>query len=199
MTCIVGIIDKDNNRIIIGGDSAGGKDYYGSDISIRKDPKVFTVGDFLFGCTSSFRMIQLIRYSFEPPAITTHCVGLRPAPESVDIFKYMCTLFVDGLRSCLKKGGFLQTKDEVEHGGEFLVGYKDRLFCIEGDFQVSESTEQFASVGCGSSYALGALKALTENTKLNAEELAKKALEIASHFSGAVRPPFNYVKTPPGG
>jgi ATP-dependent protease HslVU (ClpYQ) peptidase subunit len=53
------------------------------------------------------------------------------------------------------------------------------------------------SVGCGSSYAVGAMKAIADNTTLNAQEIAEKALEIASHFSGAVRPPFNFVNTNP--
>ena len=196
MTCIVGIISKVNNQITIGGDSVGACGY---DVTVRKDPKVFRIGDFLFGCTTSFRMMQLVRYSFEPPAITAPCVGLSQSSEPEDIFKYMCTSFVNSLRTCLKQGGVLEMKNEVEQGGEFLVSYKDRLFCIAGDFQVSESVEHFASVGCGSSYALGALKALTENTALDGEELAKKALEIASHFSGAVRPPFNFVTTYPVG
>ena len=78
-----------------------------------------------------------------------------------------------------------------------MVGYKGRLFCIAEDFQVSESHEPFASVGCGSRYALGALKALAESIPLGAREIAQKSLEIASHFSAGVRPPFTFVETPP--
>ena len=55
MTCIVGLINKENKSVTIGGDSSG---LAGSDLTIRKDPKVFKNGDFIFGCTSSsFRMI----------------------------------------------------------------------------------------------------------------------------------------------
>lgn len=61
MTCIVEIVEKD--RVYIGGDSAGVSDL---DITMRKDVKVFRVGDFVFGCTSSFRMMQIIRFSFKP-------------------------------------------------------------------------------------------------------------------------------------
>jgi hypothetical protein len=143
-------------------------------------------------------MIQLIRYSFEPPAIASHSVGLK-GPESLDLFKYMCTSFIDALRGCLRGGGFLETKNEVEHGGEFLVAYRNRLFCIHSDFQVSESADRFSSIGSGSSYALGALKAITENTSLDSKEIAEKALTIASYFSGGVRPPFNFVSTNPTG
>ena len=194
MTCIVGIIERENDRIIIGGDSAGVGGY---DVTIRKDPKVFRIGDFVFGCTSSFRMIQLLRYSFEPPDVAAPLVGFSQGPETEDIFKYMCTAFVNRLRRCLSEGGYRKRKDEVEEGGQFLVGYKGRLFLIAEDFQVSESHEPFASVGCGSSYALGALKALTESTALGAREIAQKSLEIACHFSTGVRPPFTFVETTP--
>ena len=46
MTCIVGYIDK---VAYIGGDSAASG---GDSVNIRKDPKVFRNGDFIFGCTS---------------------------------------------------------------------------------------------------------------------------------------------------
>ena len=55
MTCIVGLIHED--KVYIGADSAGAAN---GNITIRKDKKVFKVGEFIFGCTSSFRMIQLI-------------------------------------------------------------------------------------------------------------------------------------------
>lgn len=60
MTCIVGIIDKKQNNVLIVGDSCESN---GSENSIRKDAKVFANDDFIFGCTTSFRMIQLLRFS----------------------------------------------------------------------------------------------------------------------------------------
>ena len=66
MTCIVGYLDKKTKKVTIGGDSAG---VAGLDITIRKDEKVFKVDNFIIGCTSSFRMIQLLRFSFKPPEI----------------------------------------------------------------------------------------------------------------------------------
>lgn len=51
MTAIVGLVEKGN--VYIGGDSAG---VAGLSISIRGDEKVFKVGPFIMGFTSSFRM-----------------------------------------------------------------------------------------------------------------------------------------------
>jgi ATP-dependent protease HslVU (ClpYQ) peptidase subunit len=173
MTCIVGVIEK--KKVYIGGDSAG---VSGLDVTIRKDTKVFKVGDFVIGCTSSFRMIQLIRFSFSPPKMH----------DGDDVYRYMCTQFVDALRSCFKTGGFAEKSNDVESGGTFLVGYKGRLFQIFDDYQVGESIHEHDSCGCGQKYALGALAAM--NKKLPAEERIRKALEISAHHSGGVRPPF---------
>src|SRR5689334_16657482 len=133
MTCIVGLIEK--KKVYIGGDSAG---VAGLDVTVRKDPKVFKVGDFVIGCTTSFRMMQLIRFSFNPPKRF----------EGDDIFKYMCSEFVNVLRRCLKDGGYAKKENEEESGGTFLVGHQDRLFRIDSDYQVGESQKPFEAVGC---------------------------------------------------
>ena len=57
----------EKEKVFIGGDSAGANS--GWDVRIRKYPKVFKVNDFAIGCTTSFRVIQLIRFSFKPPKI----------------------------------------------------------------------------------------------------------------------------------
>lgn len=176
MTCIVGIVEKD--KVYIGGDSAG---VGGLDITIRKDNKVFKVGEFVIGCTSSFRMIQLLRYSFNPP---------KQEKKKSDVYEYMCTVFVNSLRKTFTKGGFLKKSEEVETGGVFLVGYRGRLFRIEEDYQVGESIDLYDACGCGESYAKGALRIMVEQDYLYANQLIIKALETATYFSGGVRPPF---------
>jgi ATP-dependent protease HslVU (ClpYQ) peptidase subunit len=173
MTCIVGIVDKGN--VYIGGDSAGASDF---DITIRKDPKVFKVDDFVFGCTTSYRMIQLIMFSFIPPTRL----------DDEDIFKYMCTKFITELRKVLTKGGYTKIDNNEESGGTFLVGYCGRLFKIEADFQVCESVNNYNACGCGESYAKGALFAMDKNTK--PKDKIVKALEAAVYFNGGVRPPY---------
>jgi len=62
MTCIVGI--QHDGRVYIGGDSAGVAGY---SITSRADAKVFTVGPYVMGFTSSFRMGQLLRYGLKAP------------------------------------------------------------------------------------------------------------------------------------
>lgn len=176
MTCIVGYLDKKTKIVTIGGDSAG---VAGLNITIRKDEKVFKVDDFIIGCTSSFRMIQLLRFSFKPPEI-----------KRKNIYEYMCTDFINSVRDCFKEGGYLQKySDGDEKGGTFLVGYKNRLFRIENDFQVAENLNGIDAVGCGSDFALGSLHILSKQN-LTPKEKVLKSLEVASFFSAGVSSPF---------
>jgi ATP-dependent protease HslVU (ClpYQ) peptidase subunit len=181
MTCIVGYVDKKSKKVIIGGDSASSAD---ADIIIRKDAKVFKNGDFVIGCTTSFRMIQLLRFSFKPPEI-----------KSKDVYEYMCTDFINAVRNCFRDGGYLQKyTDGDEKGGTFLVAYKNRLFKIENDFQVGESAYVFDSIGCGTFYALGALYVIQKN-ETPVKEKVLCALKASAFFSGAVQGPFVLVST----
>lgn len=182
MTCIVGYIDKENRKIIMGGDSAG---VSGLDVRIRKDPKVFILKDMIIGYTSSFRMGQLLRFKLVVPE------NFRD-----DIYEYMCTDFIDAVRKCFKENGYTTIKDNTEEVGTFLVGYKGRLFKIENDLQVAEVTDNYDACGCGQSYALGALKVLDfySRERYDISEIIKISLEIATAFSGGVRPPYTILE-----
>lgn len=174
MTCIVGLVDKGD--VYIGGDSAGTSNY---SISIRADEKVFCNGPFIMGFTTSFRMGQLLRYKFSPPAQTIHQNDME----------YMVTSFVDTARKCFSDNGF-GDKDATS-GGIFLVGYKNQLYTIHSDYQVKLTLEQFDAVGSGSDLALGALYS-TKNMKPQAR--IDIALKAASHFNAGVAPPFTVLK-----
>lgn len=187
MTCIVGLVDPDG-RITMGGDSAGVDKL---DVQIRKDPKVFIKGEYIFGFSSSFRMGQLLAHSFKPP---------KPPKDDGALYAFMVNKFIDVLKDCFKKGGYgKQDFKSRDQGGCFLVGVRGRLFQIEADFQVGESTDRFDSIGCGSKYARGALwamKNLWPDDFRSQSYLAQKALEIAERYSGGVSAPF-IIKTLP--
>jgi ATP-dependent protease HslVU (ClpYQ) peptidase subunit len=190
MTCIVGLKCPRRNKVIIAGDSAGSGQ---GTKTTRSDSKVFANRDFVFGGTTSFRMLQLLRYGFQPP----HCdfVGRNfsmraVSTEEVDIAHFMCTRFVDALRYCFKEGGFGDDKS----GGLFLVGFQDQLFVIGDDYQVGEPLDSFASVGVGAQHALGALHALCVGNDWDGVDVATRALAAASHFMPtSVSPPFRWV------
>lgn len=177
MTCIVGIAHE--SRVYLGADSAG---IGGYDVANRKDAKVFVNEAMVIGCTTSFRMIQLLQYALVVPKRT---------PDA-DVMRFMVTDFIGAVRKCFSDGGFMTKDREVESGGTFLVGYAGRLFCIDRDFQVGERADGFDACGCGDSYALGAM---ASTPKLPPRERLEHALEVAARFSAGVRGPFVFRET----
>ncbi|MBO5713114.1 MAG: ATP-dependent protease subunit HslV [Clostridia bacterium] len=57
---------------------------------------------------------------------------------------------------------------------------KDNLLIVSGNGEVIEPDGGVCAIGSGGNYALAAAKALYNETDYSAEEIAKKALEIAS-------------------
>jgi ATP-dependent protease HslVU (ClpYQ) peptidase subunit len=174
MTCIVGI--EYNKTVYIGGDSCAAAGY---DVHTRFDEKVFPNGPVLMGFTSSFRMGQILRYSFSPPV---HKAGISN-------MSYLTNNFIDAIRKNFSKKGFIKTsKNNQEEGGTFLLGYKKKLYVVYDDFQVAEPMDGYAAAGSGSSVALGAMHALSYVEDPVARVLS--ALEAAAHFNAAVKAPF---------
>lgn len=180
MTCIVGLLS--DGYVTIGADSLGSDGWTGSEVH---HPKVFKVGDFIIGGTTSFRMLDLLEYSLVIP-------DKRPWADE-DMEKFMRTVFVDCIRTCLKNGGFAEKNKEAESGGNFLVGYKDMLWQVQSDYSVLSHGE-YDSVGSGLSVAMGSLFS-TAGTKMKAEDRVIKALEAAAHHICSVKGPFTLLNT----
>lgn len=187
MTCIVALRDPATGRVVMGGDSAG---VSGLDLTVRRDPKVGRVGEYLIGFTTSFRMGQLLLYGFTPP---------EPPEEQERLYPFMVTTFTDAVRKLLNDGGYAQIKDGKESAGCFLVAIRGRIFQIESDYQVGERIEDYAAVGCGESYAIGAFSFMEmEGVGGTLEQRVESALKIAAHCSAGVRAPFTVLALEPG-
>lgn len=186
MTCIVGWVEEDKRKgtreVWIGGDSAG-INCSSLNYRIRKDEKVFRNGEFLFGFTSSFRMGQLLRYSFVPPEQS----------KNKSDYEYMCTDFVDSIAKVFEVKKYAQIENNEISGGFFLVGYNGNLYHVESDFQVGIPSLNYEAEGCGMDYAMGALHAM-RNTKMSPKTRIKKALDAAVEFSAGVRAPYTIKK-----
>lgn len=178
MTCIIGLTNK--GKVFIGGDSAG---VSGLDYSIRKDEKVFKNGEFIFGFTTSFRMGQLLRYKLNIP---------KQHPNEKDDYKFLVIDFIDAVKKCLQDNDFARKAEAVVTGGLFLIGYRGNLYSIASDFQVGKVSKSFDSVGCGGTYALGAMEVITSE-KISPKKKILKALNVVQGFSAGVHEPFNIV------
>lgn len=173
MTCIVGIATA--GKVHLAGDSAAVAD---NALTVIVEPKVFHNGPYVFGFTDSFRVGQLLRHAFRPPAPTG------------DLDRFLVTKFIDALRGCLQDGGVASRANEVEAGGTFLVGVSGRLFQVESDYQVGEAVDGFDAIGCASDVARGALFA---TPKLAPKARLRLALEAAERHSAGVRGPWTFI------
>ena len=63
-----------------------------------------------------------------------------------------------------------------------ITADKDTLLILSGTGEVIEPDEGICAIGSGGNYALAAARALVQNTDFSAEEIAKKALKIASEI-----------------
>jgi ATP-dependent protease HslVU (ClpYQ) peptidase subunit len=171
MTCIVGLVEK--GTVHIGGDSAS---VSGWTSRVTRLPKVFRRGPFLIGYTTSFRMGQLLQHSL-----------VVPLQKDTDDMRFMVTSFVECVRQLLKEKGVAKIESNAESGGQFLVGYRKRLYSVQSDFQVNEMADGFDAVGSGCEYALGSLAA-TKGMKPVLR--LKQALAVSAHFNMAVSPPY---------
>ena len=63
-----------------------------------------------------------------------------------------------------------------------ITADKDSLLIVSGTGEVIEPEDGVCAIGSGGNYALAAARALTKETDYSAEEIAKKALKIASEI-----------------
>jgi ATP-dependent HslUV protease subunit HslV len=63
-----------------------------------------------------------------------------------------------------------------------IVGTPDHLFVLSGTGDVIEPDEGIAAIGSGGPYAQAAAAALLRNTDMPADQIARKALEIAGEI-----------------
>ncbi len=175
MTCIIGLKCRESGKVYIGGDSAGSD---GENVQVRAERKVFQVGEFLIGFTTSFRMGNLLRYSFVPP---------KQHLKEMNDFAFIVSQFIPAVQECLDKGGWTKVENCQSQGGTFLLGYRDELYLIENEFSVGKLVDNIAAIGCGDQVALGAMYAMP---KVPPKKRIIEALKIAAHLRNSIRPPF---------
>lgn len=181
MTCIIAKVQ--DGRVHMIGDCMGSNGFVKN--IYTKTPKVFSVGDFIIGYTTSFRMGQILQYSWTPPVRLVN---------DQDDDKYLYKSVVDSVKKCFEDNGFGHKSSEEFEAGVFLIGWQGRLFEMQSNMSLME-VEDFASVGCGSYHAVAAMKTMKHLNQLNEKplEFLEVALEITANSVEGVSTNYTYV------
>ena len=156
-TTIVSV--RRNNRVVIGGDgqvSQGNTIMKGNARKVRLLYKDQVLAGFAGGTADAFTLFE----KFE---------------EQLD--KHSGKL----VRSAVELAKLWRTERSLRRLEALLVvADKESSLVITGNGDVIEPEDSIMAIGSGGSYALSAARALVLNTKLNARDIVKKSLEIAS-------------------
>ena len=156
-TTIVSV--RRNNRVVIGGDgqvSQGNTIMKGNAKKVRLLYKDQVLAGFAGGTADAFTLFE----KFE---------------EQLD--KHSGKL----VRSAVELAKLWRTERSLRRLEALLVvADKESSLVITGNGDVIEPEDSIMAIGSGGSYALSAARALVLNTELNARDIVKKSLEIAS-------------------
>lgn len=179
MTCIVGIEHK--GKVWLGGDSAATDQSLNR--TIIKDPKVFVRDEIAFGVCGLPKVMDAVAHAIDlpkqqgPGSDRKFLVGeLVPALRE-GLRKLDCTAEAPGWGTCFE--------------GSMLIGYRGKLYELQGNFQMIRSSDGTAAVGSGEALAKGSF-AVTKHIT-DPEKRLLTALGAASNNAG-VAPPFVIVK-----
>lgn len=148
---------------------------------VRNHSKLIQVGDSWLGLTGYTTFILILKDYFSQPDVVAN---FQSVPS---IFKTWQTL-----HAALKEQYFLlpgeDKDDDIESSQmDVLIANPHGIFGVAEHRSVQEFSK-FYSYGSGSDLAMGAMHALYDSP-LSAEEIARKAIEVAAEFDDRTGPP----------
>ena len=109
----------------------------------RSMKKIVEVNEYVMAGAGNSRCCDVILYGWEPPKYD----GSEP-------YMFMVSKFVAAMRKQHEDAGITLKEDE---DFVFLVGFKDRVFHVAGNYAVLETDTGIYGIGTGAAYALGAI------------------------------------------
>lgn len=186
MTCIIGFADRKNGVSWIGGDSLGSNGYTKSTNAPSKVFRNDVFKDVLIGGTTTFRHLDLLKYSDD-------------LFDEIDLYKgtkidhkFMVTKFIPRVIALFKDG--IVSESERDRGGNFIVATPGSIFEVQHDYSVLEPELGICAVGCGEDVAMGSLLT-TKDFDMPPQEKIIKALEAAEQRCCGVQRPFHILCT----
>jgi len=123
-----------------------------------------------------------VRRIFNDKVIIGFAGGVADAFSLSSRFEEMLNKFSGNLMRSAVELATQFRRDEIARKLEamMIVADKEKLLILSGNGEVVEPDGGICAIGSGGNYAYAAAKALAENTNFSAEEVAVKAMEIAS-------------------
>ena len=154
--------------------------------------KIAENGKYLLGAAGDMRAINILHHAFQPPLVP-------PNTSSKKLDNFITTKFVPSLRECFEKQGYASPENDsathiAQHGSTIMTVVCGTIYVVDGDYSWTSDINGLYALGTGSSYALGALQALSsskEMTATQAKRVALKAITIASKFDPYTGLPFH--------
>ena len=154
-------------------------------IGVKKDGKIVLAGDgqVTAGEHTIFKgNARKVRRIFNDKVVIGFAGSVADAFALEARFEELLQKFSGNLlRSAVEVAlGFRDDKYPRKLDAQMIVADKNQMLIISGGGEVIEPESNVCSIGSGSLYAMASARALMENTTLDAMEIAKKSMKIAS-------------------
>ena len=155
-------------------------------VAVRKNGQVAVAGDgqVTQGNTVVKGNARKVRRLYDDKVIIGFAGSTADAFNLSEHFEKMLEKYSGNLERAAVELALLWRSDKAirQLDAMMIVADKDQLLIISGNGDVFEPEGGVCAIGSGGNYALSAGKALYENTKLSAKEIAEKAMKIAGEI-----------------
>ena len=155
--------------------------------AVRRDGKTVVAGDGQVTMQNSVifkNNARKVRRIYNNQVVVGFAGSVADAFSLSERFEEMLNKFAGNLMRSAVELAQLWRSDKVMRQLEALmiVADKNQILILDGSGNVIEPQDDICAIGSGGNFALAAGKALLQNTKLSAKEIAQKALKIASEI-----------------
>ena len=154
---------------------------------VRRNGKTAIAGDgqVTFGENIVFKSNAVkVRRIYNDKVILGFAGGVADAFTLTERFEAMLNKYSGNLMRSAVELAELWRNDKLPRRLEamMIVADKENMFILSGSGEVIEPDGGVCAIGSGGNYALAAARALYQETDYDAEQIAKKALNIASEI-----------------
>ncbi len=155
--------------------------------AVQKDGKIAVAGDGQVTLSESVifkSTAKKVKRIFDDKVVIGFAGSVADAFSLSEKFESMLNKYSGNLMRSAVELAELWRSDKMPRKLEamMIVADKENLYIVSGQGDVIEPDGGVCAIGSGGNYALAAARAMIKETKLSAEEIAKKALIIASEL-----------------